>query len=103
MKEKVENQNQKEVIQVSMTQQPNTKEIRVHSLMLLIAGPKRTTAKNQNKTLKSVLPNNVKTHSTYAGQKLSTRFLIKDKIIRKHKHICIYYAKCSESFCTLSR
>lgn len=103
MKEKEENQNKKEVTQVSMTQQPNAKEIRVHSLILPIAGPKGTTAKNQNKTIKNVLSNNVKTHITYVGQKLSTRFLIKDKIIRKHKHNFIYYAKCSESFCTLSR
>ena len=48
-----------------MTKQPNPQEQKVHSLLLPFAGPKGTTiVKNLNKTLKNVLPSNVKTHIT---------------------------------------
>ena len=71
IKEVEESQKQKEVTQVSMTQQPNPKEQRVHSLLLPFAGSKGTTiVKNLSKTIKNVLPNNVRTHITYTGQKL---------------------------------
>ena len=44
-----------------MTKQPNPQEQKVHSLLLPFAGPKGTTiVKNLNKTLKNVLPSNVK-------------------------------------------
>ena len=33
-----------------------------------------------NKALKNVLPNIVKIHITYTGQKLNSRFQVKDKI-----------------------
>ena len=84
-----------------MMEQPNPQEQKVHSLMLPFADAKRTTiVKNLNKTLKNVLPSNVKTRITYTGQKLNSRFQIKDKINEKHKHDLIYYTKCPEEFCT---
>ena len=44
-----------------MTEQPNPPEQKVHSLLLPCVGPKGTTiVKNLNKTLKNVLPSNVK-------------------------------------------
>ena len=96
-----ESQKQKEVIHVSMTNQPNPQEQKVHSLLLPFTGSKGTTiVKNLNKTLKNALPSNVKTRITYTGQKLNSRFQIKDKINEKQKHDLIYYAKCPEEFCT---
>ena len=71
IKEVEESQKQKEVTQVSMTQQPNPKEQRVHSLLLPFAGSKGITiVKNLNKTIKNVLSNNVRIRITYTGQKL---------------------------------
>ena len=94
-------QKQKEVTQISMTEQPNLQEQRVHSLLLPFAGSKGITiVKNLNKKLKSILPNNVKTRITFTGQKLSSRFQIKDKINGKHKYDLIYYIKCPEQSCT---
>ena len=62
MKEIEESQIQKEVTQVSMTEQPNPQEQKVHSLLLSFAGSEATTIDiNLNKTLKKVLPSNVKT------------------------------------------
>ena len=62
MKEIGESEKQKEVTQVSKTEQSNPKEQKVQSLLLPLAGSKDTTiAKNLNKTLKNVLRNNVKT------------------------------------------
>ena len=59
----------------------------MHSLLLPFAGPKSSTfVKNLNKALKNVLPSNVKTRITYTGQKLNSRFQIKDKINKKHNH-----------------
>ena len=87
--------------QISMTEQPNPQEQKVHSLLLPFVGSKGTTIViNLNKTLKNVLPSNVKTRITYTGQKLNSRFQIKDKINEKHKHDLIYYTKCPEEFCT---
>ena len=101
MKEIEESQKQREVTQVSMTEQPNPQEQKVHSLLLPFVGSKGTTiAINLNKTLKNVLPSNVKTRITYTGQKLNSRFQIKDKINEKHKRNLIYFTKCPEAFCT---
>ena len=62
MKEIGESEKQKEVTQVSKTEQSNPKEQKVQSLLLPLAGSKDTTiVKNSNKTLKNVLRNNVKT------------------------------------------
>ena len=97
IKEVEESQKQKEVNQISMKEQPNPKEQRVYSLLLPFAGSKGITiVKNLNKTLKNVLPNNLKTRITYTGQKLSSRFQIKDKTNEKHKHDLIHYAKYPE-------
>ena len=84
-----------------MTEQSNPQEQKVHSLLLTFVGPKGTTIVNNfNKTLKSVLPSNVKTRITYTDQKLNCRFQIKEKINEKHKHDLIYYTKCPEASCT---
>ena len=78
----------------------NPQEQKVHSLLLPFADSKGTTiVKNLNKTLKNVLPSNVKTRITYTGQKLNSSFRIKDKIYEKQKHDLIYYTKCPEAFC----
>ena len=62
MKEIGESEKQKEVTQVSKTEQSNPKKQKVQSLLLPLAGSKDTTiVKNLNKTLKNVLRNNVKT------------------------------------------
>ena len=101
MKEIEENQKQKQVTQISMTEQPNPQEQKVHSLLLPFAGPNGTTVvKNLNKTLKNVLPSNVKTRITYTVHKLNSRFQNKDKINEKHKHCLIYYTKCPEASST---
>ena len=56
---------QKQVTQISMTEQLNPQEHKVHSLLLPFGGPKCTTiVKNVNKSLKNVLPTNVKTNIT---------------------------------------
>ena len=101
MKEIEEKQKQKEVTQISMTEQSNPQEQKIHSLLLPFAGPKGTTvAKNLHKTLKNVFPSNVKTRISYLGQKLNSRFQIKHKINEKQKHDLIYYTKCPEASCT---
>ena len=62
-----------------MTEQASPQERRVRSLLLPFPGSKGTTIiKNINKTLKNVLPTNLKTRISYTGQKLYTRFQIKD-------------------------
>ena len=99
--EEKQKQKQKEVTQISVTEQPNPQEQKVHSLLLPSAGPKSTTiVKNLNKTLKNVLSSNVKTRITYTGQKLDSRFQIKDKRNEKTKHDFIYYTKLTEASCT---
>ena len=82
-----------------MTDQKNPQEQKVHSLLLPFASSKGTTiVKNLNKTLKNVLPSNVKTCITYTAQKLNSSFQIKDKINKKRKHDLIYYTNCLEVF-----
>ena len=62
-----------------MTEQASPQERRVRSLLLPFPDSKGTTIiKNINKTLKNVLPTNLKTRISYTGQKLYTRFQIKD-------------------------
>ena len=69
MKE-TEKQKQKEVTQISMMEQLNPQEQKVHSLLLPFVVPKgKTIVKNLNKTLKNVLTSDVKTRITYTGQK----------------------------------
>ena len=63
-----------------MMEQPNPQEQKVYSLLLPFVGPKGTTfVKKLDKTLKNLLSSNVKTRITYTGQKLNSRFQIKDK------------------------
>ena len=65
MQEIEESQKEKEVTQVSVTDQPNPQEQKVHSLLLPFAGSKGTTiVRNLSKTLKNILPSNVKTSSS---------------------------------------
>ena len=88
MKEVEKSQKQEEVNQISMMEQPSPREQRVYSLLLPFAGSKSTTiAKNLNKTFKNILPNNVKTGITYTGQKLRSRFQMKDKTYKLIKNI----------------
>ena len=76
MKEIEEKQKQKEVTQISVTEQPNPQEQKVHSLLLSFVGPKGTTmVKNLNKALKNVLLSNVKRWITCTGQKLKLNIL----------------------------
>ena len=101
MKEISKRQKQKEVIQISITEQPNPQEQKVHSLLLLFTGPKGTTiVKNLNKAVKNVLPSNVKTHINHTSQKVNIRFQIKDKVNQKHKHDLVQYTKFPETSCT---
>ena len=103
MKEIEESQKQKEVTQISITELENSQEQKFHSLLLHFVGSKGTTiVKNLNKTLKIVLPNNVKTRITSTGQNLNGRFQIIDKINEMHKHDLIYYTKCPEPSCMMS-
>ena len=46
---------------------------------------------------KHILPGNVKTGVTHTGQKLDTKFQIKDKTKDYHKDDLVYYSKCPES------
>ena len=56
IKEVEERKKQREVNQIVLTEQPNSKEQRVHSLLLPFADSKGTTiVQNLNKTLKNVL------------------------------------------------
>ena len=101
MKEIEEKQKQKEITQIGMTEQPSPQEQKVHSLLLLFLGPKCTAiVQNLNKTLKNVLPSNVKTQITYTGQTLNSSFQIKYKTNEKHKHDLSYYTKCPEASCS---
>ena len=53
------------------------------------------------KTLKNVLHGNLKTCINYTGQKLNSRFQIKDKINKKqHKQNLIYYTAWPKASCT---
>ena len=78
------------VTQISMTEQPNPKEQRIHSLLLpFVESQGRTNVKNPNQTLQN---NEVITHFIHRGRKLSSSFQIKDKANEKHKYDLIYYA-----------
>ena len=55
---------------------------------------------NLNKILQNVLITNAKTRITYTGQKLGSRFYIKDKSNETRKHDLIQFAKCPKPSCT---
>ena len=68
MKEIEEKQKQKGVTQISVTEQPNPQEQKVHSSLLSFASLKGTTiVKNLNKTLKNVLPSKAERWITCTG------------------------------------
>ena len=72
----------------------------MYSLILPYARPKgNSIIKTMNKSLKRILPDNVKTRVTYTNQKLSTELQIKDKIKDQHKHDLVYYYKCPVPTC----
>ena len=80
-----------------ISEQPAEK---MHSLILPYAGPKgKTLTKTMKNTLKCLLPNNIKTRVTYTGQKLGTKFQIKDKTKDQHKHDLACYSECPEPTC----
>ena len=54
---------------------------------------------NLNKILQNVLITNAKTRVTYTGQKLGSRFHLKDNSNETHKHDLIQFAKCSKPSC----
>ena len=69
----------------------------MYSLILPYAVPKgNTIIKTVNNNLKPILPNNVKIRVAYTGQKLGTKFQIKDKTKDQHKYDLVYYSKCQE-------
>ena len=101
LKEVKENRTHTPLNQIETTGPATTPTVeKTHSLMLPYAGTKgNTIIKSMNSCLKRNLPNNVNTRVTYTGQKLNTKFQIKDKTDPKHVHDLIYYAKCPEEFC----
>ena len=69
----------------------------MHSLILPYARPNGNTVfKTMNNSLNSFLLDNVKRRVTYTGQKLGTKFQIKDKTKDQQKHDLVYYSKCPE-------
>ena len=67
---------------------------KMYSLILPYAGIKgNSIIKTMNNSLKRILPDNVKTRVTYAGQKLSTKLQIKNKTKYQHKPDLVYYGK----------
>ena len=52
-----------------------------------------------NNSLKRFLPGNVKTKVRYTGQKLGTKFQIKNQTKEQHKHDLVYCRKCPEPTC----
>ena len=58
-----------------------------------------TTLKSLRNTLKSVIPANNTCKIIYTGTKLASKFNIKDKISKKHKHDLIYKAQCPDLNC----
>ena len=58
-----------------------------HSLILPYAGAKsKNMTKAMNNNIQRILPNNVKTRTTYTDRKLGTKFKIKDLTKNKHEH-----------------
>ena len=57
------------------------------------------TLKSLRNTLKSVIPANNTCKIIYTGTKLASKFNIKDKISKEHKHDLIYKAQCPDLNC----
>ena len=74
----------------------NTKE-NEHLLMLPCKGKVgETTLKSFQNTLKSVIAANNTSKITYTGTNLASKFNIKDKISKEHKHDLVYKAQCPD-------
>ena len=81
--EKVKNQNE----MPWSTQVTTNTEENEHLLMLPYKGKVgETTLKSLRNTLKSVIPANNTCKIIYTGTKLASKFNIKDKISKEHKH-----------------
>lgn len=73
------------------------KALKSMRLLLHFSGCKGTTiVKNPNKTLKNILPINVKTCIKYIGQKLGSYFQMEDGANEKYENNLIHYAKCPD-------
>ena len=69
-----------------------------HLLMIPYQGGKgEQVIKSVRKTIKRLLPSNIKV--SFTGNKLSSCFNIKDKTKFEHRHDVIYLRTCSETTC----
>ena len=55
--------------------------------------------KSVRKTIKRLLPSNIKVQVSFTGNKLSSCFNIKDKTKFEHRHDIIYLGTCPEAMC----
>ena len=82
------------------TQVTTNTEENEHLLMLPYKGKVgETTLKSLWNTSKSVIPANNACKMIYTGTKLASKFNIKDKISKEHKHGLIYKAQCPDLNC----
>ena len=69
-------------------------------LMIPYQGGKGEQAiKTIRKTIKRLLPSNIKVQVSFTGKKLNSCFNIKDKTKFEHRHDVIYLRKCPETTC----
>ena len=91
--EKVNNQNK----MTRSTQVTTNTEENEHMPMLPYEGKVgETPLKSLRNTLKSVIPANNTCKIIYTGTKLASKFIIKDKTSKEHKHDLFYKAKCPD-------
>ena len=82
------------------TEVTTSTEEKEHLLMLPYKGKVgETTLKSLRNTLTFVIPANNTCEIIYTGTKLTSKFNIKDKISREHKHDFIYKAQCPDLNC----
>ena len=82
------------------TQVTTNTEENEHLLMLPYKGKVgETTLKSLRNTLKSVIPANNTCKIIYTGTKLASKFNIKEKISKEHKHDLICKAQCPSPNC----
>ena len=71
-------------------------------LMIPYQGGKGEQAiKTIRKTIKRLLPSNIKVQVSFTGNKLNSCFNIKDKTKFDHRHDVIYLRKCPETTCNV--
>ena len=71
-----------------------------HLLMIPYQGGKgEQVIKSVRKTIKRLLPSNIKVQVSFTGNKLSSCFSIKDKTKFEHRHDVIYLGTFSETMC----